>query len=50
MMGNNTLPAAFSVTHIPEPGSFILLGTGLLGIAGSVRRIWIQGAVTIYRS
>jgi PEP-CTERM motif len=28
----------FSITAIPEPGSFILLGTGLLGIAGSVRR------------
>ena len=48
--GNNTLPAAFSVTPIPEPGSFILLGTGLLTLAGSVRRIRIQSAVTIYRS
>jgi PEP-CTERM motif len=28
----------FSVTPTPEPGNFILLGTGLLGVAGMLRR------------
>lgn len=35
--GNSQI-VGFSISPIPEPGSFILLGTGLLGIAGSVRR------------
>jgi hypothetical protein len=35
---DNGNPVGFSITAIPEPGSFVLLGTGLLGIAGTVRR------------
>jgi PEP-CTERM motif len=32
------LPVDFTVALSPEPGSFVLFGTGLLGVAGVVRR------------
>jgi PEP-CTERM motif len=35
---DNGHTVGFSITPIPEPGSFILLGTGLLGLLGTVRR------------
>jgi hypothetical protein len=31
-----------SYTVIPEPSSFMLLGTGLLGLAGSLRRKFVR--------
>jgi hypothetical protein len=37
---NNATPvdASISITPVPEPGSLVLLGTGVLGLAGMVRR------------
>jgi hypothetical protein len=35
---DNGQVVGFSITPIPEPGTFLLLGTGLLGIAVVVRR------------
>jgi hypothetical protein len=37
-VGDNELPIDLSVSLVPEPGSVVLFGTGLLGIAGIVRR------------
>jgi hypothetical protein len=35
---DNELPVDLVVAVSPEPGSFVLLGTGLIGVAGVVRR------------
>ncbi len=34
----NDLTGSLALTSTPEPSSFVLLGTGLLGVAGVVRR------------
>lgn len=36
--GDGTVLTSFTLTEIPEPGSMMLMGSGLIGLAGMVRR------------
>jgi hypothetical protein len=40
--GDVVLTAAQNTSPVPEPGSFLLVGSGLLGVAYSVRRRWLK--------
>jgi hypothetical protein len=40
--GDVMLTAAQNTSPVPEPGTFLLLGTGLMGIAYGVRRRWTK--------
>ena len=37
-----SLTAASNNSTVPEPGTFLLLGSGLLGMAYGVRRRWLK--------
>ena len=36
--GDGTVLTNFTLTEVPEPGSMMLMGSGLIGLAGMVRR------------
>jgi hypothetical protein len=40
--GDVSLTAAMNTQTTPEPGTFLLLGSGLLGLAYSARRRWLK--------
>jgi hypothetical protein len=40
--GDVVLTAAQNTSPVPEPGTFLMLGTGLMGIAYAIRRRWTR--------